>query len=258
MSTDSKSIEELYDLAIAEHYDRDRFKLLHDSYQIVLRQIDNACEPEKIESILDLALGTGAILKELHQVFPHAKLSGIDVSAKMIAIAREKLELETFHDNAKNVARYINPDSTDLVLIHFLLAYISPEIIITEAAKLLRPGGFCSIATSTYQSFAKLQMLAGRVLTPQELKLAQVPQTPDALIKLLNRCGLSILEQNLLKKQVKFNSFDEAYNWGLNSGWFTQYLNSISKDKISIVSAMTDVFPLEDEFQATIILAQKR
>lgn len=258
MPNNPKNIETLYDSAIAEHYDSDRFKLLHDSYQIAIEQIDNACKSDKVERILDLALGTGEMLVRLHQIFPLAKLLGIDISAKMIAIAREKLELNTFHDNARNISQYVAPDSIDLVLVHFLLAYISPEIVIAETTKLLRPGGFCSIATSTYQSFAKLQMLASNILTPQELKLAQVPQSSEALIDLLNSHGLSIVRRNTVKKKVSFSSFDETYSWGLNSGWFTQYLSSISNEKIEKVSSMTDMFPLEDEFQATIILAQKQ
>lgn len=257
MSASTKTIENLYNNAIADNYDRDRFKLLSDSYQVALRQIQNNSEKKQITTILDLALETGVMLTELKKIFPRAKLSGIDISEKMIAIARKKIEVCAFHDDARNIGKYIAQNSTDLILVHFLLAYIAPETIIEEVAKLLNLGGLCSIATSTYQSFPNLQMLASKFLTPKELSLAQVPQNPDALISLLNSFGLKIISTNIFKKKVNFANFNEAYNWGINSGWFTQYLVNFSPNKIDTISAMPDIFPLEDEFQATIILAKK-
>lgn len=257
MSIKSKTIADMYNNAIASNYDRDRFRLLADSYQTVIQQIKNNLAADKISTILDLALGTGTVLLELKKIFPQAKLSGIDISEKMIAIAREKMEIDTFHDDTKNIGKYISPNSIDLILVHFLLAYIAPKTIIESTAKLLKPGGFCSIATSTYQSFPLLQKLASQFLTPEELNIAQVPQHPDALISLLNSFGFKIVETNILKKKVEFVNFNEAYTWGINSGWFTQYLINLSSEKIKLISDQQDIFPLENEFQAVIIIAQK-
>ena len=257
MSTKIATIEDMYNTTIASNYDCDRFKLLADSYQTVIKQIQNKIAEDTIKTILDLALGTGTVLLELKKIFPQARLSGIDISEKMIAIAQKKMEIDTFHDDAKNIGKYISPNSIDLILVHFLLAYIEPKIIIEETAKLLKPGSFCSIATSTYQSFPILQRLASQFLTPEELNIAQVPQNPDALISLLNSFNFKIIETNILKKKVKFVNLHEAYTWGMNSGWLTQYLMFLSSEKTDIISARKDIFPLKDEFQATIILAQK-
>ena len=247
-----------YNNTIAQNYDVDRFNLLSDSHQIALNQIKDNSRSQEINSILDLALGTGAILTKLKPIFPQAKLMGIDLSSEMIAVATQKLDVMAFCDRAENISQYVDRDSTDLILIHFLLAYVNPQIIIEEAAKLLNSGGLLSIATSTYQSFQKLQSLTSKFLTPEELNLAQVPQDPDALTSLLDSVGLEIVKTEVLNKKVSFSTFDEAYNWGKDSSWFTQYLVNISPAKIAAISAIPNLFPFEDEFQSTMILSRKK
>ena len=248
----------LYNNTIAQNYDLDRFNLLSDTHQIALNQIEQNSRSQDINSILDLALGTGAILTKLKPIFPQAKLMGIDLSSEMIAVAQQKLDVVAFNDSAENISKYVSYDRTDLILVHFLLAYVNPQIIIAEAAKLLSSGGLLSIATSTYQSFPKLQSLASKFLTPEELNLAQVPQDADALASLLDSVGLEIVRTEVLNKKVNFSTFDEAYHWGKDSGWFTQYLVNLSPEKIAAISAIPDLFPFEDKFQSTIILSRKK
>jgi ubiquinone/menaquinone biosynthesis C-methylase UbiE len=252
-----QTIENMYDNLIADNYDLDQFQLFSNSHQTAFSQINKNISQGNVETILDMACGTGQMLVQLRDIFPEANFLGIDISEKMLAIAQGKMKITTFHDDAKNIGKYVESNSVDLILLHFLLAYISPEIIIMEASRLLKNGGLCSLATSTYESFQTLQMLASSFLSEEELYQAQVPKNPEALNSLLNDAGFKIIENDILKKKVTFFNFQELYNWSIKSGWFTQYIEKISPQIIEIMSAQKDIFPLEDEFQANIILAQK-
>ena len=44
--------------------------------------------------ILDLSCGSGELLKEIHMKFPKVELQGVDISSKMLEIARKKLPEE--------------------------------------------------------------------------------------------------------------------------------------------------------------------
>lgn len=254
----STTIKQMYDEIIAQNYQLDKFGLLSESREIIINQIKKYSLDLKVNSIFDFALGTGDTLLILKDIFPDANLYGIDISQKMLDIAKDRMEVTTFHDDVRNVENYHKSNSIDLILIHFLLAYVEPEIVISAASKLLKQGGVCSIATSTYDSFQKLQTLASQFLSQEQIKLkAKVPDNPDTLDKMLAMLELKSLDTYILKKKVVFDNFEELYKWGMNSGWLTQYFCELNNDTIQAVSDISGLFPLEDEFQAIITLAQK-
>ncbi len=252
------NIANMYDELIAESYDYDQFELLSKSRHLVVSQLKNQSVTGSIHSILDMALGTGEILLEIKELYPDADLYGIDISKNMIEIAKKKMAITTFHDDVNNVLNYIEPNRIDLVLIHFILSYVEPEKILTDAAKILHPGGLCSIATSTYESFQVMQSLAQNFMSIEDIKkMAQVPATPTALKNLLKMVGLEILDHVTLQEKVRFADFSELYNWGLKSGWLTQYFSVLTQAQIDTISQTPGIFPLEDEFRGTILLTKK-
>jgi ubiquinone/menaquinone biosynthesis C-methylase UbiE len=250
--------EKMYDEIISRHYDKDSFRLFSASRDITVKQIAKESSDMKIKTILDLAFGTGETLLAVSKLFPDANFYGIDLSEKMIQIAKSKMEVKTFHDDAINIKKYIKPNSIDLILIHFLLAYVNPETIFSEAVRLLRKGGLCSIATSTYESFKTLQALAGNFLSKDYLKQAQIPGNPDTLKKKLATTGFEVMNQQIFKKQLHFTNFNQLYDWGMKSSWLTHYLSNLTTEQIeSIMPLAEKIFPIEDELQAVILIAKK-
>lgn len=74
---------------IAEHYDKRIFKGL------LLKPVKNTVEfvnVRKNSKILDVGCGTGNLLKVLEDEYENLKLYGIDISEKMLEIARKKLK----------------------------------------------------------------------------------------------------------------------------------------------------------------------
>ena len=251
--------QSLYDDIIAGSYDTDRFRLLSRSRDIALDQLRRHLTDSPPADVLDLALGTGEILVELQGLFPGARLSGIDISRRMIDIAQQKLELNAIHDDLANVSSHIEPDSHDLALLHFVLSYVDTDKALADTARLLRDGGLCSIATSTFDSFKVLQGLAHLVMPADEMKrLADLPENPAELAALLEAAGFDVVERHVLTEKVRFEDFAELNDWGTNSGWLTQYFTRITDEQARMLSAVGGVFPLEDEFQGAIMLLRKR
>jgi len=251
-------IEKMYDEIIAKDYDHDEFQLLSESRNLAIKQIEKQASMVQVDTVLDLALGTGEILLAIKNIFPNAKFYGIDISQNMIAIAKQKMEINTFHDDAQNIGQYVQANSFNLLIIHYILAYVDPEIIISEAVGLLQPGGLCSLATSTYDSFHTLQKLASKFMSPEALRAkANVPENSDDLKELLKMAGLEIIENILFKQQLEFSDLNQLYNWGMSSSWLTQYFSSFTKEQWEMISAIPNIFPIKDEFQSRIILAKK-
>lgn len=251
--------KDLYDKVISENYAQDCFQLLNQSRAIAISQIQRNIVNLKPVNILDLALGTGEALLVLQKLFPQANFLGIDISQEMIAIAKNKLRLNTFHDDARNLEKYLEPNSIDIALMHFVLAYVAPEEIIPVAARVLRQGGLLSVASSTYDCFKKLQGLNKQLMPENNLGDNSLipPQTPDELKKILNQNKLEILEVRDLKLTVNFPSFEEIYTWGIKSGWLTHFLYCLTDKEISMLSSGKVDFPISDEFRASIFLTRK-
>lgn len=94
--------------------------------------------------LVDIGTGTGRMLTLLRDRYDRAE--GIDLSHKMLTIARANLEREGIsHANVRHgdaTAPPFEDQSADLVIIHQVLHYMDrPERVMAEAARILKPGG---------------------------------------------------------------------------------------------------------------------
>jgi ubiquinone/menaquinone biosynthesis C-methylase UbiE len=252
-------VQKLYDQHVARHFDEDPRQLYAASHQVAFDQIRKHAAGMGVRNALDLAVGTGNGLLKVRELFPGAALSGIDVSSKMIEISKQKLDVETFHDSATNIDRYVAAESRDLVLLHFLLAYVDPATIVRQAFRLLRRGGLCSIATSTFESFRRLQDAAAPYFSKEQLRaLAGVPEDRSVLRDILAAEGFETLEDGIFRKELTFPDFDDLYDFGLRSAWLTQYFAPIKGLKKWVIKlGSRKLFPFSDEFHANILLLRK-
>jgi ubiquinone/menaquinone biosynthesis C-methylase UbiE len=101
-------------------------------------------EPERI---LDLGTGTGIAALFLAREFPRASVRGVDISEEMIAEAKRKVGLDPSGRVAFKVADAADlpfgDDSFDLV------AQLNMPPFFAETARVLRPGGFFVIASTS-------------------------------------------------------------------------------------------------------------
>ncbi|BAZ22485.1 type 11 methyltransferase [Kalymmatonema gypsitolerans NIES-4073] len=121
-------------------------KLRQSYHDILKRQISN--EPQ---DILDLGCSVGMSTFALQKVYPHAKITGLDLSPYFLAVAQYRSQqhhanINWIHAAAESTG--LSDASFDLISI-FLMCHELPQAatrqIFAEARRLLRPGGHLAI-----------------------------------------------------------------------------------------------------------------
>lgn len=120
---------------------------LRQSYHDILKP-SLAHEPQ---DILDLGCSVGLSTFALQEVYPHAKITGLDLSPYFLAVARYRAQqrqakIDWVHAAAESTG--LPNASFDLVSI-FLVCHELPQLatqqIFAEARRVLRPGGYLAI-----------------------------------------------------------------------------------------------------------------
>lgn len=121
-------------------------KLRQSYHDILKKQIPN--EPQ---DILDLGCSVGMSTFALQKVYPHAKITGLDLSPYFLAVAQYRSEqrhanINWIHAAAESTG--LSDASFDFISI-FLMCHELPQAvtrqIFAEARRLLRPGGHLAI-----------------------------------------------------------------------------------------------------------------
>ncbi|MDF5723859.1 MAG: class I SAM-dependent methyltransferase [Rhizonema sp. PD37] len=121
-------------------------KLRQSYHDIVKKQI-----PHEPQDILDLGCSVGMSTFAMQNVYPHARMTGVDLSPYFLAVARYRMQQQHYKINWVHAAAEstgLRDASFDLVSI-FLVCHELPQLatqnIFAEARRLLRPGGFLAI-----------------------------------------------------------------------------------------------------------------
>lgn len=127
---------------VAESWDE--IRALHYPNEAIETALLEAAGDGSYERLIDIGTGTGRILSLFSDKVQRAE--GIDQSHEMLTIARANLARAGV-DNASvrkgdADALPLEDEAADLVVIHQVLHYVeTPERVIAEAARILRPGG---------------------------------------------------------------------------------------------------------------------
>lgn len=138
----------------AKIYDASRWSFLFGRDRL-LRLVAAHCQPQ---NILEVGCGTGKNLARLRQLFPTARLTGLDLSEAMLAQARRKLRAATPAVAWRHQAydRPLQNDPPfDLLVFSYALSMFNPgwDQAIASAAADLAPGGLIAVVdfhTSPY------------------------------------------------------------------------------------------------------------
>ena len=94
--------------------------------------------------VLDLACGSGPLLKILYNRNKYFKLTGVDVSPEELGLARQRMldgAVDLFEMKAQNL-KSINDNSYDVVLCHWALTLMDPITpVLKEIRRVLSSGG---------------------------------------------------------------------------------------------------------------------
>ena len=127
--------------------------MLRQSYHQVIKQL-----PITPADILDLGCGVGMSTFALQKVYPQGRVTGLDLSPYFLSVARYRGEqslqkIDWIHAAAESTG--LRDNSVDLVsacLMFHELPTTAAKAIITEAHRVLRPGGYLTIMDMNPQS----------------------------------------------------------------------------------------------------------
>jgi ubiquinone/menaquinone biosynthesis C-methylase UbiE len=253
------NIGTLYD-GIAKHYDESALGLLSLGRKAAISQIDRSVPRRAGLCIVDLGAGTGESLVALASEFPGAELIGIDISEAMLAVGREKLSLTTIVADATAVDEHVEANSIDLALMHYITTFVDVAKTVEACGRVLRPGGFLSVVSTTQEAFATLRREIGhRIATEEEIRAASpAPDSGDSIERTLRDAGFEIVATDSVSEPIVFTSFTECLEFGEKSGFFTHIIAALGEHRVQAAAQLNALFPLFDVYRGVAILARKR
>lgn len=141
--------------AVAAHYDAraatyDDSRMHRDLADLVADQADGLVDAGGL--VVDVATGTGLVLRAIAARHPAARLVGVDLSPGMLAVARAAVPQAQLVQ-ADAAALPVTPGTVDLVTCVTALHLLAePETAFDEWARVLRPGG--RLVTATFAADA--------------------------------------------------------------------------------------------------------
>lgn len=263
---------------LADHYEiADRFGSISESHQAAIAQIERehlGARPDY--KVLDFGVGNGAFLKKLHQLMPEARFTGIDISSEMLARARTMLPLTTIEASAADAGQYLPHHSQDLVLAHFINAYIPINTLFHEADLMTRSNGYFSIITSTYDAFPAAQEQLAKFISDDHLlskvvghfyktmvKNSTVASGQDELLSAFRQHHFDVIQHQRLRLPVTLNNIDELAEFGIEGTWFLNSLSMRMLPKSFLIKRLKRLFsriftfPYHDTHVIDVVLAKK-
>jgi ubiquinone/menaquinone biosynthesis C-methylase UbiE len=267
----------MYNEIVTHYATADRFGSISESHKAAIAQIQHAHLGRKPHyKVLDLGVGDGSFLKQLKDYMPLAEFTGIDISVEMLKHASEALPLTTIETNAIEASQILPLHTQNLVLAHFINAYIPIDKLFNEANLLTRSNGHFSIITTTYESFPVAQQQLARFIAEESLlssivghyykaivKNTTVAAGQEQLLQTFAKHDFEVLEHQRLYIPIKLNNINELAEFGIDGTWF---LNSISMrmlPKTFLIQRLKRLFdkiftfPYEDTHIIDVVLAKK-
>ncbi len=254
-----------------------RFGALSQSHAVAIEQMKKFHLGHKPHyKILDLGVGDGAFLKKLSQVMPKAEFTGIDISKEMLKRTKESLQIKTIEASAADASKYLPPHSQDLVLAHFINAYIPINVLFNEARLITRANGHFSIITTTFDSFPIAQQHLAEFIAQDSIlssvvghyyksivKNTTVATNLDELTQAFKQHQFDVVQHKRLEIPIILNNIDELALFGIEGTWF---LNSLSirmlpknflLQRLKRLFGKIFTFPYHDTHIIDVVLAKK-
>jgi ubiquinone/menaquinone biosynthesis C-methylase UbiE len=271
------SLKAMYNQIADNYATANRFGAISESHLIAIEQIKKfylGLKPQY--KVLDLGVGNGAFLQKLHHLMPQAEFTGIDVSSEMLKKAREALPLKTIESSAAEANRFLPPHSQDLVLAHFINAYIPINILFDEAKLLTRANGHFSMISTTYDSFPVAQQQLAEFVSQDSIlssvvghyyksivKNTTVAANLDELMLAFKQHQFEVVEHQRLEIPITLNNIDELALFGIEGTWFLNSLSIRMLPKYFLIQRLKRLFskiftfPYHDTHIIDVVLAKK-
>ncbi|MBI2786937.1 MAG: class I SAM-dependent methyltransferase [Legionella longbeachae] len=271
------SLRAMYNNIAENHATANRFGAISKSHQIAIEQMKHFYLGMKpYYKVLDLGVGDGSFLQKLQQLMPQAEFTGIDVSSEMLKKAHERLPLITIECSASQVSKFLPPHSQDLILAHFINAYIPINVLFNEAKLLTRANGHFSMITTTFDSFPIAQQRLAEFISEDSIlssvighyyksivKNTTVAANNNELMLAFKQHQFEVIAHQRLEIPITFNTIDELAHFGVEGTWFLNSLSIRMLPKIFLIQRLKRLFgkiftfPYHDTHIIDVVLARK-
>jgi SAM-dependent methyltransferase len=266
----TRTIQRQYDEVIAGCYDLDPQSVIGQSLDRAAEQLH---KQELLDTqplrVLDVGVGTGRFLARLKEIGgDRIRPFGIDLSAKMVALARIKVpDLVAAIDDAGNLEAHFQGQTFDLICTHFITGYIPMRVLAPKIWAHLAPGGYWSLVAGTKAGFPALQARArGRLrwmLGSQPLVVDDIVCNPaghDEVVQTLEANGFAVRHCETFAPPLRFGNLNEFMEFGYRGGWLTPFIEAVGLPRAGRATRLLMnwfFFPIEDHHSIEIALAQK-
>jgi ubiquinone/menaquinone biosynthesis C-methylase UbiE len=120
----------------------------------IVREIKNIIQPDVPYNILDMGCGTGQLLRDMQKEFKDYKIkyTGVDISSKMLELAREKDNSSTYHNCSVDDFTGAGNHFDIIVCTHSFPYYPDKERVINKFDALLKANGHLLLAQASANS----------------------------------------------------------------------------------------------------------
>jgi SAM-dependent methyltransferase len=214
-------------------------------------------------------MGTGRFFEKLKPHVGPIEPFGIDISEKMIEIARLRIPaLEAAVDDAANLDSHFLGTAFDLVCTHFVTGFVPMSLLAGKIHERLAPGGYWSLVGGAKAGFPALQkkarapgvkwLFGGRTLQVDDMVCN--PANQKEVTTTLESYGFTIRACETFTPPLYFKDFNAFMEFAYYGGWLTPFIEILGLHKAPRLARTilnTFFFPIQDHHSIVIALAQK-
>ena len=265
-------IQRQYDDVISSQYDRDP---QNTTGRTLDRAIGHLQEEGLFDAmlpplrVLDVGMGTGMFLQKLRGLSARSlEPSGLDISAQMASIARQKPpDLSVAIDDGANLHRHFCGEQFDLLATHFVTGFVPMKELAPKIMEKLVPGGCWSFVGGTSKGYPALQQRAQHPLLKllyggHEPSLGGMicPADQGEVAGILTDAGFEIARLETFEPRLVFRDFDAFMEYGYHGGWLTPFIEEAGLHRAkrwqrSLLNRL--VFPVTDHHSIVLAVARR-
>lgn len=275
------SLKTIYDKIAHQYATANLFGAITESHACAIKQIlASGINKHDNMHVLDLGVGDAAFLKKISVFLSQGIYTGVDISKNMLQIAQDNLpQLIAIEQSSDNVHLSIPMHTQDLILAHFMNAYIPIDTLFNQVDFLLAPSGYFSYITTTYDSFPIAQQSLAKFINADSIwssivghyyksivKNTMVALNLTALFNAFDLHKFDIVKHQRLEIPILLNNINELERFGVEGTWFLNAMNinirllprALVMKKMRQLLTKIITFPYSDTHIIDVILARKR
>lgn len=273
------TLSNIYNELITYAQDPTSREIITTTHTLALKQLnDHTSLLQSVAKAIDLGMGDARFLKLLHTANQKLNLYGNDFSSKMVEDAVQRVPgLTAINASVADILDHVRDQDFDLVIAHFVAAYLGLESIFNKAHELLKPNGKLSLITSISESFPKSQALRAEKLRKSPSKIKKLldtvvkkvledtntPLNYSEIKEAADNANLTILKHEQCTVHVKMDTPKELYHFVVHASWGANILNTKFMPRSAALKLVEQAisyidFPFEDDFIAEVVLLEKK